>query len=319
MITIDASERLKGAQGCEVELCDYIGIELEVIDIAVDDEYIESRIRELVSHLPLEEKKIPRAVAPGDRLVFSCEVKAKENGRVVSRSRCVMTVGEGSLVAGFEEKILGCNVGSACSFELKLPFTHVNAALRGQDVCVRVQIEEAWRAEPRILDDCYVREISEFDSLDDFRQAMREQIEAENVMEMSRHMRDRAANALLGGSKVVIPQILFDSYRDGYLASLDGKGALPVEGLPDDVLEGLQKEYAIAVILDAIAEAEGLAVDDEELASFVSRLAEEESLSDGDVRQMLGDEETYEAVLGSALREKAMGFVLERSIPRRLQ
>lgn len=304
-----------------LELGEYRGIPLNAMIISVDDALIDKRVEELFDMVAKREN-IVGTIAPGDSVVLSYKALVGGKPFLGSSAKCSLTVGAGAFVKGFEDRIIGREVGEKFHFVISFPEAHIREDLRGKPIRFSVEIHEAVRKLARIVDDAYVREVSEFDSLEELRLAIGEQLKAESEAEVMRYYERQVAEHLIASSTVSVTADILASYL---LRELDAERIVDVpqdpadvaeilSSIPENQLDEVKAELAVEMILDKIAAEEDLTIDEDEIAAELALVADSIGMSVQAVFEDYFAQGYEDAMTAYLLRNKAMQLVLENAV-----
>ena len=161
----------------EIEINDYKGIEVEKLSTEVTDEMIDEeieRVRERNSRMVTVED---RAAENGDTAVIDfegfCDGEAFEGGKAEEYN---LELGSGNFIPGFEEQIVGHNAGDEFTIDVKFPEEYQNEGLKGKDAQFKIKLHEIKNKELPEVDDDFVKDVSEKDTVAEYREELKEQV-----------------------------------------------------------------------------------------------------------------------------------------------
>lgn len=321
------------ALGVDVEipvvLGTYKGLELNSIEIILDDDAVESRVRELLSKV-MKPEPVNTSIRKGDIVTFSYEATVSKKPFPGSKcQKCTAKMGTGQFIEGFEEHFYSHRANDVITFTINFPKAHINKELEGRLARFEVHILFVERT-PNIaeLDDEYVQDVSEFSSLGELRDAVRQQMELENQSEMYRLMRISVLNRLASECTADIPEswisAQYDTEVDALVSDLQNKGIsfeqyLSQEGLTEAeyaqrVKDEIKRSIHGNLALREIARIEGLSIEPEDEALEIAQIASSAGIEQSEVTELLKDEEHRAVFEDAILREKAFDFVLDHAV-----
>ena len=161
----------------EIGIKDYKGIEVEKLSTEVTDEMIDEeieRVRERNSRMVTVED---RAAENGDTAVIDfegfCDGEAFEGGKAEEYN---LELGSGNFIPGFEEQIVGHNAGYEFTIAVKFPEEYQNEGLKGKDAQFKIKLHEIKNKELPEVDDDFVKDVSEKDTVAEYREELKEQV-----------------------------------------------------------------------------------------------------------------------------------------------
>ena len=233
-----------------------------------------------------------------------------------------LELGSGTFVPGFEEQVIGMKAGEEKDLDITFPENYT-ADLAGASVVFKVKVNEVKERQEPALDDEFAKDVSEFDTLDEFKKDLKEKLKARRQQQADRDYETAVIDALLENLVCDVPEAMVDYRADKMVEEqamrmqqngLNFQDYLKYMGLSMDDVRAQAKTAAdravrTALALDAVAKAEGIEVTQEELDAEVKRLAEQfnvteeqvrEVTNESDMKQDLGSKKALELVKASA-------------------
>jgi trigger factor len=307
----------------EVRLPEYDGLDVSVDDVAVDEADVEEQVSAMRERFAVL-KATDRPVQDGDYV--SIDLKATVDGEEVpggSTTGLSYEVGTASMMEGLDEALVGASAGDTREFTTQL----VAGEFAGRTADISVTVRSVKEKELPALDDEFAQTASEFDTLEEFRQDVRDRIQRVKVLEQGAQARDKVLSALLENTDVPLPESAvrgeYDWRQHDIGHQLENAGVdldtyLSSEGRSqedfDSELRG-NAETAVKtqLILDAIADKEELGVSDAELTERVIAQAQQYGVSPQEFAQQLTQSGNLPALVADVRRSKALATVLERA------
>jgi len=257
----------------------------EVPDEAVQAEL--DRLRESFARL----ESVDRGAQQGDHLVmdFVGSVDGEQFKGGEARDY-MLELGGGRLIEGFEEQLIGARAGEQRTVEVKFPDEYHAEELQGRDAVFDVQVKDVKEKELPDLDDDFSSEASEFDTLDELRADIHHKLEHAEEHRIEDEFRQAAVDAAVAEADVDLPDELVTARAEemwertermlraqgmdpeAYLAASGRTREELVEEGKQDAAQTLARES----VLDAVAEAEGIEVSDEDVLEALAPTAERE-------------------------------------------
>ena len=210
-----------------------------------------------------------------------------------------LELGSGSFVPGFEEQVIGMKAGEEKDLDITFPENYT-ADLAGAAVVFKVKVNEVKERQEPALDDEFAKDVSEFDTLDEFKKDLKEKLKARRQEQAERDYEAAVIDALLDNLVCDVPEAMVDYRADKMVEEqamrmqqngLNFQDYLKYMGLSMDDVRAQAKTAAdrtvrTALALDAVAKAEGIEVTQEELDAEVKRLAEQFHVTEDQVREL---------------------------------
>lgn len=272
----------------EVELGDYKGLKAERVTPAVTDEEVEAEINRLADRNSRIVAVEDRAAADGDMTVIDFEGfvdgVAFDGGKGEGYS---LTLGSGQFIPGFEEQIVGHNVGDEFDVNVTFPSEYQAEELAGKDATFKCKLHEIKAKELPVIDDEFAKDVSEFDTLE----ALKEDIKAKTLERKTKTADEEVENALIDavieGMKAEIPDAMIENRSNESVREFDYRlrsqgmdletylkyTGTDVEELKKSFRPQSEKQVKMRLALEKIVELEALTATEEEIAAEYEKLA----------------------------------------------
>jgi trigger factor len=307
----------------ELALPEFSSLDVTVDAVEVTDEDTEGQLDSLRQRFSTL-KGVERPVASGDYVQL--DLHATVGGEDIdggTAENISYEVGSGQLLEGTDDAIIGKSAGEEAAFSTTL----AGGDHAGQEADVKVTIRTVKEKELPELDDEFAQTASEFDTLDELKADLRTRLERVKKLEQAVAARDKTLETLLEQVEVPMPEKVLEDeieYRKHQLShALENAGVtldqyLENEGQTQEEFdEQLQKDCAQAVrsqlVLDAVADAEQVGVDDGELTSEVVRRAQQSGVNPQAFADQLVQSGELPIVVADLRRGKALGLVVEQA------
>jgi trigger factor len=314
---------------CEVkpsiDPSDYFEVEVEGSTVSVRDEDLAAeleRLRESRSELrPVEGRDV---VQHGDFLVldFDASVDGQPFDGGVARDR-LLQIGSRSAIPGFEEKLVGAVRGAPVELTLDLPADLGNKKIAGKRALFRVKVSEIKERFVPALDDDFAKEVGGGETLDELKGKLRTELERRARDRADREVKERIVDAILGRTPFDVPPSLVEAELESGMRearlSLAMMGVDP-SGVPLDerrmrreLRPRAERRARQRLLLEAVAEKEGVAVSDEEVEGAIRRHAEATGQALSKVRQGFLKPERKERLRAQIREEKVLDLLRSRA------
>ena len=270
-----------------ITLKQYKELEAEKILPTVTDEAVEEELKQFVDRATTTEP-VDRAAEMGDSVVM--DYKGLKDGKAFqggSAEHYELALGSHTFIPGFEEKLVGIKAGEEKAIDLTFPEEYHAKDLAGQAVVFNVKCLEVKEKKVPTLDDEFAKDVSEFDTMDEFRASLKEMVVDRSMAQSEAKFRQNLLQQMCDQIDIELPEGMIDAQIDrlleSYAARLQQQGIsldmyLQYMNLTMDKIREDMKEPAIAQIkqqlaLDAVVVAENISVTDEEVDEEVKKAA----------------------------------------------
>ncbi len=333
--SLDEQEGFKFSATVEVrpraKLGEYKGIEVPKREIGISEEEVDARLEELRAQFATLAAVEDRPVQEGDFVVLDFKGERMAGGPLegAEAEDYMLEVGRGELLADFEQSLVEMNAGERKQFGVTFPPDYEEESLRGQAVLFRVHLKEIKERDLPPLDDEFAKEASEFETLEELRGAVREQLEAAVEQRVSAEFRGRVLDAVAENAEVAVPEVMAHEKAhemvESFERSIRAQGMEPEqyyqlagsnhadfeERVRPDAEDTVRKE----LVLDAVAVAEGIEAGEEEVMHEIGHLAEDSDRSPEEIAATLRANGTYALLEEEIARHKALDFLAENAVP----
>lgn len=274
----------------EVELGDYKKIEIEKIEYNVTDEDVEKELASIQERNARIIDAGNRETKEGDLLTIDfkgfVDGEQFEGGTAEGQQ---LEIGSNTFIPGFEEQLIGKKKGDEVEVKVTFPEDYHQENLKAKEATFEVTIHEVKEKELPELDDEFAKDVSEFDTLDEYKQSIKERLEKEAKNKEKVDVENKILEKVVEISKVDIPEIMIEhqieneinefSYRLK-MQGMDINQYLELTGsnlddFKEQVTPVAEKRVKTDLILEAITEAENIQVTDEDIDKELDRLSKE--------------------------------------------
>ena len=309
----------------EVTLGKYKGIEIKKIEYNVSDEDINHEL----GHMQEKNSRLvsidDREVQNGDTTVIDFEGSVDgipfEGGKAENHE---LEIGSNTFIPGFEEQIIGMKIDEEKDIKVKFPEDYFSKDLAGKDAVFKIKLHEIKKKELPELDDEFAKDVSEFDTLAELKNSIKEKIEKENKDREKYETEEEAIKAVCDNTELDIPSGMIETELDNMMKDMEGR--LSYQGLrleqylqmmgktEQDMRKELEEQATRSVksrlVLEAIVEKEKLEASEDEV---VNKIKEMSSKYGRDENEMLKNEQLKEYIKDSMKNEKAIDFIVKNA------
>ncbi len=309
----------------EVKIDGYKGIEVVKESVEPTAEEIDSeieRVRQRNSRVVTVED---RAAEDGDIVVIDfdgyTDGKQFDGGKAENFD---LTLGSGQFIPGFEEQVVGHNVDDEFDVKVKFPEDYHAEELKGKDATFKIKLHEIKHRELPDVDDEFVKDVSEFDTLEEYRKDLENSIRTRKEHAAETSTEQQLIKAIVDKVEADVPQMMIDREVDEIINSFDmqlrdqgmnletylkyTQGT--VEALQEQYRERAEQQVKVRLGLAKIAEQESLEVTDEEIEAEYKKVADAYGMPIENVKAMVRSKDISKDVAN----QKAMDLVKESTV-----
>lgn len=264
-----------------------------------------------------------RAVENGDIAVIDYEGFADgvafDGGKAEKHN---LTIGSGNFIPGFEEQIIGHNIGEEFDINVKFPEEYHSEDLAGKDAIFKIVLHAIKKTELPALDDEFAKDMG-FDTLDAYKSDVKAKLEAKNEKAADNSVEEQIINALVENLEAEIPEAMFESETENFVRDYDSR--LRMQGLDlntfmkytGQTLDSLREQFKpmaerqvkTRLALEKIVELESISATDEEADAEYENLAKAYGMTADDVKNYI----EIDAIKADLCVKKAVDFVKENA------
>src|ERR687893_743214 len=328
---LDEEEGFKFSATVEVrpqaKLGEYKGIEVPRREIEVSEEEVDARLEELRGQFATLAAVESRPVQEGDFVVLDFKGERMAGGPLegAEAEDYMLEVGRGELLPDFEENVVGMQAGERKQFGVTFPADYAEESPRNQAVLFHVHVKEIKTRDLPPLDDEFAKEASEFETLDELRSAVREQLEEAAERRAEGEFRTRVLDVVAEQAQVEIPDAMVDEKVEDMLGSFErslrAQGMEPAQyyqlagASPEEIKDRVRPDAADTVkkelVLDAVVAAEGIEADEHEVTHQIEHLAEDSERDPQEITEVMRANGSYALLQEELARSRALDFLAE--------
>lgn len=313
----------------EVKLGQYKGLEVPVQKAEVSDEELNAelkRLQERHAELVVIEEE---AAVNGDIAVIDFEGSVDgvpfEGGKGERHS---LELGSNSFIPGFEEQVVGMSTGDFKDVEVTFPETYHAAELAGKAAVFQVKLHEIKRKQLPELDDEFAKDVSEFDTLEEYKADLKAQLESRKQDEIKGARESAVVDLAAANAEVEIPEAMIASEVDNMVRDFDTR--LRQQGMNMDMFlsfsgqtrEDLQnqmrgdaeKRVRNNLVLEVIAKEEKIEVSEEEVTQELATMAEAYKRTPDEIRSILAANGSLNSLNDEISLRKTIDLLVENSV-----
>lgn len=309
----------------EVELGQYKGLAIEKKAVEVTEEDINAELDKVRNENSRTITVEDRAVKDGDITTIDFEGfidgVAFDGGKGTDYP---LTIGSHSFIDTFEEQLVGKNIGEEVEVNVTFPEEYQAKELAGKPAMFKVTVKEIKEVELPEVNDDFAQDVSEFDTLEEYKNDIRAKLTEQKEAEAKSEMEDKAIESIIENSKMDIPEPMVDlqvrQMAENFARRMQSQGisweqycqftGLTAEKLMEQMRPQALKTIQSRLVLEAIVEAEKLEASEEDFAAEIAKMSEAYNMEADKIQEMMGEEERTSIMKDLAVA-KAAEFVVE--------
>ena len=308
-----------------VELGKYKGIEIKKIEYTTTDKDIEHELGHMAERnsrlITIED----RPVQKGDITTIDFEGSVDgvnfEGGKAENHE---LEIGSNTFIPGFEDQIIGMKLEEEKDIKVKFPEDYFSKDLAGKDAIFKVKLHEIKKKELPKIDDEFAKDVSEFDTLEELKNSIKEKLDTENQNKAKYETEEEAIKAVCDNTNLDIPKGMIELEIDNMLKDMETR--LSYQGLNlsqylqmmgkteadirENFKEQAEKSIKSRLVLEAIVKEENFNVSPEELENKIKEMAKQYNRNE---EELLKNEQLKEYIEENLKTEKAIEFIVKNA------
>ena len=312
----------------EVTLGEYKGLKVDKVSNRVTAKEVDAKLEE-------EQKKNARTVAVEDRAVQDgddvvldfegfVDGVAFEGGK---GENYPLTIGSGSFIPGFEEQLIGAEAEKEVQVNVTFPEDYHAADLAGKPAVFKCTVHEIKVKELPELDDEFASEVSEFDTLEEYKADIKAKLKEQKIADGKRQKEDQAVEKAVENASMEIPDAMIDTQvnqmAQEFAQRIQSQGltmeqyfqftGMTADKMKEELRPQAVKRIQTRLVLEAIAKAEGITISDEKLDEEIAKMAETYKMEVEKLKEYMGESEKKQMKEDMAVQE-AVTFLVENAV-----
>ena len=312
----------------EVTLGEYKGLEVDKVSTRVTQKEVEAKIQEEAEKNARTVTVEDRAVQDGDEVILDFEGfvdgEAFEGGK---GENYPLTIGSGSFIPGFEEQLVGAEAEKEVEVKVTFPEDYHAEELKGKEAVFKCTVHEIKAKELPEIDDEFAAEVSEFDTLDEYKADVKAKIKEQKATDGKRKQEDQAVEQAIKNASYEIPDAMVDTQisqmANDFAQRIQSQGltmeqyyqftGMTEEKMNEEFKPQAVKRIETRLVLEAIAKAENIEISDEKLDEEIAKMAEAYKMEADKLKEFMGDAEKKQMKEDMAVQE-AVTFLVENAV-----
>ncbi|MDY5231286.1 MAG: trigger factor [Eubacteriales bacterium] len=295
----------------EFELGEYKGVKAQKVTSRVLKKDIEAELekkREMNSRMvPVEDRPIEKDDVANIDFEGFCDGVPFDGGKGEGFD---LTIGSGQFIPGFEEQLIGKSIGDEVDVNVTFPEEYHAEELKGKPALFKVKINSIKVKELPELDDEFAKDVSEFDTLEDLKKDIKENLSKAGKENAAHKTEENVINAVCDATEIDIPDAMINSQIDKMLRDFDMnmryqglnlEQYLKYTGMTVDKMRAQFKDDAAknvktSLVLEKICEAEGIDASEDEINKEYESMAESNGMKIEDIKKYVSEDDVKETI-----------------------
>ncbi len=309
----------------EVTLGKYMGVKVDKFDAIVTDAEVDAAVEQDREKNARTIEVTDRAVKDGDMTVIDFEGfvdgVAFEGGK---GENYPLTIGSGAFIPGFEAALVGAEIGKETDVNVTFPEDYQAEELAGKAAVFKCTVKEIKEKQLPELDDEFASEVSEFDTLDEYKADVKKKLEAKKAVDARNAKEDAVVDAIIAEATMDIPDAMVETQQrqmiEDFAQRIQSQGLsleqyMQFTGLtPATMVEQMKpqamKRIQSRLVMEAVVAAEKIEASEEEFDAECKTMGEAYNMDADKVKEVLGENGKKNVMLDIAIK-KAVDMVVE--------
>ena len=309
----------------EVTLGDYKGVEVPKTEINVTDEDVDAEIKK-------EQEKNSRTINVEDRGaqlqdVVTIDFEGSVDGVPFDGGQATeypLTLGSNTFIPGFEDQLVGAKVGDDVDVKVTFPEEYQAKELAGKEAIFKCAVKKIEAKELPELDDDFAKDVSEFDTIEEYKEHVKTNLEERKANEAKRAKEDAAVDKAIENAQMDIPEAMLQTQcrqmLDDFSRRMQSQGlsmdqyfqftGMTAEKMMEDMKPQALKRIQTRLVLEKVAEVENIQPTEEEVNEEISKMAEAYKMEADKLKELLGERELEQMKKDMAV-QKAVTLVAD--------
>ena len=290
----------------EVTLGDYKGVEVPKTEINVTDEDVDAEIKK-------EQEKNSRTINVEDRGaqlqdVVTIDFEGSVDGVPFDGGQATeypLTLGSNTFIPGFEDQLVGAKVGDDVDVKVTFPEEYQAKELAGKEAVFKCAVRKIEAKELPELDDDFAKDVSEFDTLAEYKEHVKTNLVERKENEAKRAKEDAAVDKAIENAQMDIPEAMLKTQcrqmLDDFSRRMQSQGlsmeqyfqftGMTADKMMEDMKPQALKRIQTRLVLEKVAEVENIQPTEEEVNEEIAKMAEAYKMEADKLKELLGERE----------------------------
>ncbi|MBE7038647.1 MAG: trigger factor [Ruminococcaceae bacterium] len=290
----------------EVELGAYKDISVKKVTYRTTQKDIEAEIKKAQEQnariVPVEDREVKQ----GDLTVIDFEgfvgKKAFEGGKGENYN---LEIGSGAFIPGFEDQLVGAKIGEETQVNVTFPKDYHAEDLKGKKAMFKVTVKEIKEKQLPEINDDFVKDVSEFDTLDDYKKDIKEKLQKANEQKGKQETENLVIDEIIKVAKVDVPDCMIETQLENiardfdYRLSMQGMNlqkyleltGSDINAFKEQFKEQAEKQVRISLVLEAVSKEEKVKVAQKDIDAEMQKMADNYKMELDKVKELFKEEE----------------------------
>lgn len=312
----------------DVTLGEYKGVAVPVSHTEVTDEEVEAELKK-------EQEKNSRTITVEDRAaekgdIVTIDFEGTVDGETFqggSGKDYPLTLGSGTFIPGFEDQLVGAKAEDVADVHVTFPEDYNSEELKGKAAVFKCTVHKIETKELPELDDDFAKDVSEFDTLEEYKNSLREDLKKKKEDEAKREKENAAVDKAVANAQMEIPDAMLDTQAaqmvDNFARRLSAQGMSMEQymqytgqnaaALQEQMKPQALKQIQTRLVLEKVAQVENIQISDERLEEEFEKMAKMYGMEKDKLKEILGDAEKDQMREDLAVQE-AVTFLADNAV-----
>ena len=311
----------------EFEVTGYKGVEIEKVPAEVTDEDVDKEISNMADRNS-RMVEVDRPVQDGDTVLIDyAGFVGDDQFEGGTAERYPLQIGSGTFIPGFEEQLIGASKDDDVEVKVTFPEEYHSEELAGKEAIFKCKVHEIKEKEVPEIDDDFVKDVSEFDTLDELKASKREELQKAAEARAEDQMKNSAIEKVFEANDIEVPNVMVEEEINSSLQQFDQQ--LRAQGMDlnsyvqfmgedmdkfrESIREDAFKKTKTRMLVAKIVDQEEFEVSDDELKEYIEDMAKQYGMEADKLIETIGPQNV--ATLGGDLKmRKAVDFIYENAV-----
>ena len=311
----------------EFEVKDYKGVEIEKVEAVVTDEEVDKEIENMADRNS-RMVEVDRPAQDGDTVLIDyMGFVGDEQFEGGTAERYPLKLGSGTFIPGFEEQLIGASKDEDVEVKVTFPEEYHSEDLAGKEAIFKCKIHEIKEKEVPEIDDDFVKDVSEFDTLDELKASKREELQKAAEVRAEDQMKNSVIEKIFEANDIDVPEVMVEEEINSSLNQFDQQ--LRAQGMDlntyiqfmgeemdsfrENVREDAYKKTKTRMIVAKIVDQEDFEVSEDEIKEYLENMAQQYGMEVEKLIEAIGPQ-NIETVGGDIKMQKAVDFVYDNAV-----
>ncbi|MBE6046309.1 MAG: trigger factor [Clostridiales bacterium] len=311
----------------EFEVKDYKGVEIERVPAEVSDEDVDKEIANMADRNS-RMVEVDRPAQDGDTVLIDyAGFVGDDQFEGGTAERYPLKLGSGTFIPGFEEQLIGASKDDDVEVKVTFPEEYHSEELAGKEAIFKCKVHEIKEKEVPAIDDDFVKDVSEFDTLDELKASKKEELQKAAEARAEDQMKNSVIEKIFEANDIDVPNAMVEEEINSSLQQFDQQ--LRVQGMDlntyiqymgedmesfrENIREDAFKKTKTRMLVAKIVDQEEFEVSEDEIKEYLEDMAKQYGMEVDKLVEAIGPQ-NIETVSGDLKMRKAIDFVYDNAV-----